>query len=77
MPENETVRAWLEHLAGTNTSTTEDAERMTYLLRRIGFQKAMVTCGIVYTAGHGTPESPPLDIHTMAEGLVKVAQKEA
>jgi len=77
MPKSETVRAWLERLAGTNESTDGDAERMTFLLRRIGFAEAVVTYGIVYTEGRGTPESPPMDIHAMAAGLVKVAQKEA
>jgi len=67
----QTVHQWLEKLATTDTSQEADWEKMTNLLRRFGFTKAVCTCGIVYLEGHGTPEAPPTDIHSIARMFCK------
>ena len=67
-----TIQDWLEQLATSIESTEDDSARMQNLLHRIDFPKAVVVCGIVYTDGHGTMESPPTSIHSMAKMIVKV-----
>ena len=67
-----TIGDWLVQLANSTESTEDDSARMQNLLHRIDFPKAVVVCGIVYTDGHGTLESPPTSIHSMAKMIVKV-----
>ena len=67
-----TVKDRLEDLASKHESSEEDSSRMQNLLHRIDFPKAIVVCGIVYTEGHGTLESPPTSIHRMAKMIAKV-----
>ena len=59
----ETVREWINRLAGTNESSERDSRMMQNLLRRAGFPLARVVIGIVYLEGYG----PPIDIHTTAK----------
>ena len=71
-----TVGEWLEDLASKHESTEGDSIRMQNLLHRIDFPKAVVVCGIVYTEGHGTMESPPTSIHRMAKMINDTMGKE-
>ncbi len=61
-----TIREWLNKVASTNQSTGDDDTQMQTLLRRAGFPKAVVTCGIVYTEGAGQP----VDIHSTAKAIL-------
>lgn len=67
-----TVKEWLHDLANTDTSNDDDSTKMQNLLRRIGFSKAVVVLGIVYPDGYGQP----VDIHTMARGIIKEAERD-
>uniref|UniRef100_A0A6M3JUT7 Uncharacterized protein n=1 Tax=viral metagenome TaxID=1070528 RepID=A0A6M3JUT7_9ZZZZ len=62
-----TIKDWLEQLAGDSLSTERDSLQMESILRRVGFNKARVTCGMVYLDGAGEPAS----IHSVAGMLVK------
>ncbi len=73
--KTQTVGQWLEALASGDSSTEQDGTKMQNLLHRIGFPSAVVTCGIVYTAGKGTLVEPPTDIHSIARALVKTAAR--
>ena len=66
--ETRTIRQWLEDVAGSNTSTEEDSERMQNLLHRVGFSRAAVVLGIVYLEGKGKPDS----IQATAKALLKL-----
>lgn len=72
----ETIRDVLERLSKSSSSTSHDDEAMEYVCHRIGFTNAVVTSGIVYLEGHGTLESPPADIHTVAKQILKAFLKE-
>ena len=65
----ETVKEWLESVANTNTSSDNDSVKMQNLLHRVGYNKAVVTLGIVYLEGYGYP----VDIHSVAKQLLKAA----
>jgi len=69
----QTIGQWLKSLATSNQSDELDGIRMISLLHRVGFQKAVVTCGIVYLDGHGTIDTPPMDIHSIAKMLIAKA----
>ena len=71
----ETIKDVLERLSRTSSSTRDDDEKMEYVCHRIGFPNAVVTSGIVYLEGHGTLESPPADIHTVAKQILKAFLK--
>ena len=68
---------WLEELANSTSSTEDDSQMMQGLLRMMKFHKAVVVCGIVYVDGHGTMDSPPTSIHSMARMLVKAQGEHA
>lgn len=68
---DEKIRIWLEMLAERTTSTEQDSLIMQQLLRHMGYAKARVVSGIVYLEGHGTLESPPQSIHTLARVLLE------
>ena len=61
----------LKRLADTNTCSDPDNTFMQLVLHKLGFNNAVVTCGIVYLDGRGTLENPPADIHTYANALLK------
>uniref|UniRef100_A0A6M3KWB2 Uncharacterized protein n=1 Tax=viral metagenome TaxID=1070528 RepID=A0A6M3KWB2_9ZZZZ len=61
-----TIKDWLEQLAGDSLSTERDSLQMESILRRVGFNKARVTCGMVYLDGSGEPAS----IHAVAQAIV-------
>ena len=63
---------YLESLAKSNSSTEVEDRIMEKILRRIGFEHAIVTSGIVYIEGHGTLDSPPMSINRVAKSLLKV-----
>lgn len=69
--EQVTVKQWLEGISNTDTSTDKDSAMMENLLRRAGFRGARVAVGVVYLDGHGTLESPPTSIHSVAKMLLK------
>ncbi len=68
-----TVKEWLTTLANSDQSDDGDTGKMQNLLRRVGFHEAVCTCGIVYLDGHGTLESPPTSIHSIAKMLLSKA----
>jgi len=67
-----TVIEWLREMGQSNTSTSEDDFRMQAILRGDAFPNAVVTCGIVYLEGKGTPNAPPVDIHLAAKCMVAI-----
>lgn len=69
--QEQTVKQWLEQVAGTDTSTEQDSDRMQNMLRRVGFPSAVVVMGVVYVEGYGTVDYPPMSIHFMAGVLLK------
>jgi len=69
----QTVKEWLDGLAGGTSSTDKDSRMMQSLLHRVGFPEAIVTCGIVYLAGKGTLEAPPTSIHSVVKMLLAAA----
>ena len=79
MPETEvkkrTVGDWLKELAESNTSTQEDEGKMLGVLRKVGFNSVVITCGIVYLEGSGTPEAPPMPIQGIAGMILKSITK--
>lgn len=68
---DQTVKQWLEELAGNDSSSEKDASMMQNLLHRVGFGRAVVVYGIVYLEGQGTIEAPPASIHSVASMLLK------
>jgi hypothetical protein len=66
-----TVKEWIQDLASRNSSSDEDEKMMANLLRRLGFPKAVCTCGIAYLEGKGTIDAPPTSIHSVANMLLK------
>jgi len=66
-----TVKEWLNNLATTQTSNEYDERMMQSLTRKCGFSNSIVTCGIVYLEGKGTPEAPPMSIHTVAKEILR------
>jgi len=70
-----TMREWLTELAVGNSSNESDDRQMQALLRRIQFDKAIVTCGIVYLEGRGTIDAPPMPIQSMAAMILKTQNK--
>lgn len=73
--ENRTVLEVIKELSEKNNSTESDGMVIQYILRKIGFSSAIVTSGIVYLEGHGTINSPPSDIHSVAKMLLKTLEK--
>ena len=73
--ENRTVLEVIKELSEKNTSDENDSMVIQYILRKIGYSNAIVTCGIVYLEGHGTINSPPSDINSMAKTLLKMLEK--
>lgn len=71
----QTTREWLMDLTIKNSSGEKDWSKIEILLRKIGFPKAIVTCGIVYLEGKGTIEAPPTSIHTIATMLLSQIRK--
>ena len=71
----QTVKQWLEELAGSNQGSDQDSIKMTNLLHRVGFEQAVFTCGIVYLEGRGTLEAPPTSINHMAKMLLRAGNK--
>ena len=67
----ETVRQWLQTLAGCTHSGDTDSTKMTNLLHRVGFPKAVVVMGVVYLEGKGTMDAPPTSIHSVAKMLLE------
>jgi len=61
---------WLEGLANSTSSTEEDGKYMESMLRMMRFPRAVVVCGIVYLEGHGTMDSPPTSIHSIAKTIL-------
>lgn len=72
----QTVKQWLEELANSNTSTDSDSIKMTNLLHRVGFARAVVVCGIVYLEGKGTMEAPPISLHSIAKMVIEAGNKQ-
>lgn len=70
----QTIRQWLEQVAGSDTSTERDSIKMGNLLRKVGFPKANVVLGIVYIEGRGTPEYPPMALQQIAKVLLQANQ---
>jgi hypothetical protein len=62
-----TVGQWLKNMATSTMSNENDDKIMQSLIRRCGFPKGRVTCGIVYL----DPGDAPLDIHTVAAEILK------
>jgi hypothetical protein len=73
--ENKTVLEVITELTKKDHSDDTDSMTVQYLLRKMGFNNAVVTCGIVYLEGYGTISSPPVDIHTIAKMLYEALQK--
>jgi len=65
-----TIAEWLEQVARDSLSTEQDCLQMESILRRVGFPRARVTCGMVYL---GTGE--PASIHAVAQTIVNKAKK--
>jgi hypothetical protein len=63
---------FLEKIATANYSTEKDNQLMQVVLHKIGFNRAVVVCGIVYLEGKGTLTCPPQDIHTTAKQILRV-----
>jgi hypothetical protein len=72
----ETFREVLERLSRTTSSSDTDSSTVELLCRRLGFPKARVVLGVVYLEGHGTIESPPTDIHSIAKVFLNAAKKQ-
>ncbi len=71
-----TAKEFLEELASKSSCSDEDNEIMQLLLRKMGFDKAVVTLGIVYLEGKGTIDAPPQSINTVAKAVLLKAEKE-
>ena len=74
--KTQTVKQWLEELANSTISTDSDSIKMTNLLHRVGFNQAVVVCGIVYLEGKGTMDAPPTSLHSIAKMLLKAGNKQ-
>ena len=72
---DETVGDIVERLSVAESTTEEDARTMALVLRRCGWPRALVACGIVYLEGKGTMAAPPCDIPTMARLLLAAFNK--
>lgn len=60
----------LEKLATAESTDSDDDEMMQMLLRRIGFKRAVVVCGIVYLKGKGTIDAPPMSMQVIAKNIL-------
>jgi len=71
----ETIGQLVERLSVAESTTEDDERTMTLVLRRCGWARALVACGIVYLEGKGTMDAPPCAIPTMARLLLAAAAK--
>lgn len=71
----ETISQTVERLSVAESTTEKDERFMMIILRKCGFPRALVECGIVYLEGKGTIDAPPCDIPTMARLLLAAATK--
>ena len=69
----ETIAEVLVRLSKTNTSNESDGETIQFLLHKIGFKNAVVTCGIVYVTGTGNGQ--PNSIHDIAKVFIEELDK--
>jgi hypothetical protein len=65
----ETFEERLKKISESNTNTEEDEKVVLYLLRAMGLNSAVVTCGVVYPTGSGHPVS----IQTAAKSILIAA----
>ena len=56
----------IRKLMDSNTSTEEEGQQFELILKALGFNKAKVTCGVVYLEGKGTLTCPPTSINSTA-----------
>jgi len=73
--EKQTIKQWLEELAGGDMSVEQDDVKMQNLLHKVNFPNAICTCGIAYLEGKGTLEFPPMPIQSVAKMLLDAANK--
>jgi len=64
----------LQELAKSNTCTESQERTLRNIVLKM-FPSAVITCGIVYLEGKGTPEFPPMSCHIMAKALVEAYEK--
>ena len=69
------IGQWLEELVCSGASNEQDDARMQNLLHRVGFPRAVCTCGIAYLKGKGTLEAPPTPIQSIAKQLANVVRR--
>ncbi len=60
----------LKELEAKESTSESDGKKMQMILNRIGFNKAIVTCGVVYLDGKGTLNNPPTSIQSMAKMIL-------
>ena len=70
---DETIGQIVARLSVAESTTENDERTMTLVLRRCGWPRAFVACGIVYLEGRGTMHAQPCDIPTMARLLLAAA----
>lgn len=67
-----TIKDRIEQISNNAVSTDEDSNFIMFVLHRLGFNNALVTCGVVYIEGHGTIENPPTSIQNIASMILKL-----
>jgi hypothetical protein len=73
--DNETAGEVLKRLSNSESSSEEDGRIMQAILHRLGFERAVVTVGVVYLDGKGTMQNPPASIHSVAKTLIKAVDQ--
>ena len=68
------VRNYLSELSTSNNSNQSDNTIMQIILRKYGFNKAVVIYGIVYLEGKGTRSAPPTSINAVAKMVLKMVE---
>lgn len=66
-----TIKERLEKIAAGNSSDEADDQATAYVARRLGYPRAVATCGIIYLDGQGTIENPPMPIQSFARTVIK------
>jgi len=73
--KEETIKAYIERLSKSKTTTADDDKKFQVVCRLMGFENAVVTCGVVYLDGQGTIQNPPRSIQQVASSMLIIIEE--
>jgi hypothetical protein len=73
----ETIKECLERIAKNEIVKETDEVFIRNVLYNLGFNKAVIVCGIVYLEGHGTIKAPPTSIQQIAQSILRMIEQQS